>query len=867
MDQDKEGAVVKVVQVGYKLDETVRSLPVVRMIFGYGLVVVFMAIAINAGEAHVQCLFVVASMVTLFVLEPIPYQSSCMLPLFLFPVARLLVAQKLFGVYMNDEILRSISSGLVGLIALKSPLSRRLCLYLLCVTGVQVGRVLVSVMLLVFLVSMVVDATMTTGILAGFVDPLIFEIYANNLRIRYAAHMRSDLKAPDASVTEVDFMFKDTAKHRSALGTTARMGDTVQLTQEDWEEPVFALDSRGNIRQLILYVDRKEEAHQVRSGAASPLPQDLAENPDMRREQVTEALRTFGVDLSQLGLKLELEEEAKSEAPAKAPASRCPPLPPTESEGDQSKADGKSEVSERGKKGAKSKKSDRAAADRKGEKNVLESSVSKSKKNSASDEANESITTPQKDGADVEDGKKAGSRQKQKGQEAKAAVSGKGQTSKAQDETVTHGGKDSGKEVDASSTLKTTASKTSKKKAKKKGLSGAAGSSLAPLTTGVTKSLSKNTTQEDSAVPQQHVQFSHALYWDRTPSVASASRGDAETGSTSGTLFSKEPTQCFYVTEHRQQVYRKGNPSVSASPRLRPHSSAARGGKKDVISTGKRASDDVEDDSGSSAGRSQSSERPRFVDTSFGVSESKRYFVVDFNGRVPSGRRERSRRHKDVMKSKRKLLRRKRKSTDLTAEERVRSEGEPRAILPDHRGDFGGDSSRRTRRQPREKPWVERVDESATYNPFLATDVSFRLRRSLSKPGLLWKLGRYCAERGDSLRNLLLARHQQVFATADTDRGADPETPLSQLENKDRDSLSSGVDWQPEEDDEMKKSSRPAGKDRSKGDHEGDQGGGAPNADGGEALGGPGTEGSAKAHEYGLGGARELEAIILEEKE
>ncbi|KAK8762239.1 hypothetical protein V5799_026494 [Amblyomma americanum] len=668
MDQDKEGAVVKVVQVGYKLDETVRSLPVVRMIFGYGLVVVFMAIAINAGEA--------------------------------------------------DEILRSISSGLVGLIALKSPLSRRLCLYLLCVTGVQVGRVLVSVMLLVFLVSMVVDATMTTGILAGFVDPLIFEIYANNLRIRYAAHMRSDLKAPDASVTEVDFMFKDTAKHRSALGSTARMGDTVQLTQEDWEEPVFALDSRGNIRQLIL-----------------------------------------------------------------------------------------------------------------------------------------SLTAPQKDGADVEDGKKAGSRQKQKGQEAKAAVSGKGQSSKAQDETVTHGGKDSGKEVDASSTLKTTASKTSKKKAKKKGLSGGAGSSSAPLTTGVTKSLSKNTTQEDSAVPQQHVQFSHVLYWDRTPSVASASRGDAETGSTSAALFSKEPAQCFYVTEHRQQVYRKGNPSVSASPRLRLHSSAARGGKKDVISTGKRASDDVEDDSGSSAGRSQSSERPRFVDTSFGVSESKRYFVVDFSGRVPSGRRERSRRHKDVIKSKRKLLRRKRKSTDLTAEERVRSEGEPRAILPDHRGDFGGDSSRRTRRQPREKPWVERVDESATYNPFLATDVSFRLRRSLSKPGLLWKLGRYCAERGDSLRNLLLARHQQVFATADTDRGADPETPLNQLENKDRDSLSSGVDWQPEEDDEMKKSSRPADKDRSKGDHEGDQGGGAPNADGGEALGGPGTEGSAKAHEYGLGGA------------
>ncbi|KAK8775770.1 hypothetical protein V5799_030884 [Amblyomma americanum] len=759
MDQDKEGAVVKVVQVGYKLDETVRSLPVVRMIFGYGLVVVFMAIAINAGEA--------------------------------------------------DEILRSISSGLVGLIALKSPLSRRLCLYLLCVTGVQVGRVLVSVMLLVFLVSMVVDATMTTGILAGFVDPLIFEIYANNLRIRYAAHMRSDLKAPDASVTEVDFMFKDTAKHRSALGTTARMGDTVQLTQEDWEEPVFALDSRGNIRQLILYVDRKEEgAHQVRSGAASPLPQDLAENPDMRREQVTEALRTFGVDLSQLGLKLELEEEV-SELLVLMFTGIRKPIPGT---------------------------------------------------------PDQSLTAPQKDGADVEDGKNAGSRQKQKGQEAKAAVSGKGQSSKAQDETVTHGGKDSGKEVDASSTLKTTASKTSKKKAKKKGLSGGAGSSSAPLTTGVTKSLSKNTTQEDSAVPQQHVQFSHVLYWDRTPSVASASRGDAETGSTSGTLFSKEPAQCFYVTEHRQQVYRKGNPSVSASPRLRLHSSAARGGKKDVISTGKRASDDVEDDSGSSAGRSQSSERPRFVDTSFGVSESKRYFVVDFSGRVPSGRRERSRRHKDVIKSKRKLLRRKRKSTDLTAEERVRSEGEPRAILPDHRGDFGGDSSRRTRRQPREKPWVERVDESATYNPFLATDVSFRLRRSLSKPGLLWKLGRYCAERGDSLRNLLLARHQQVFATADTDRGADPETPLNQLENKDRDSLSSGVDWQPEEDDEMK-SSRPADKDRSKGDHEGDQGGGAPNADGGEALGGLGTEGSAKAHEYGLGGARELEAIILEEKE
>ncbi|KAH7952784.1 hypothetical protein HPB49_001073 [Dermacentor silvarum] len=200
MEKVKPG-VVKVVQVGYKLDETAHALPALRMVLGYAFSCFFMIMAVASKMAHVQCLFVVATMVTLFVLEPIPYQCTCMLPLFLFPISRLLVAHKLFGIYMNpkpwslqDEILRSISSVLVGLIALKSPLSRRLCLWFLSVTGVRVSRVLLCVMLLVFLVSMLVDATMTTGILAGFVDPLIFEIYANNLRIRYAEHVRAGVK-------------------------------------------------------------------------------------------------------------------------------------------------------------------------------------------------------------------------------------------------------------------------------------------------------------------------------------------------------------------------------------------------------------------------------------------------------------------------------------------------------------------------------------------------------------------------------------------------------------------------------------------------------------------------------------------------
>ncbi|KAH8040764.1 hypothetical protein HPB51_012934 [Rhipicephalus microplus] len=225
--------VVKVVQVGYKLDETAQALPAVRMLLGYGFSGFFMIMALASNAAHVQCLFVVATMVTLFVLEPIQYQCSCMLPLFLFPISRLLVAHKLFGVYMNDEILRSISSVLVGLIALKSPLSRRLCLWFLCLTGVRVSRVLLGVMLLVFLVSMLVDATMTTGILAGFVDPLIFEIYANNLRMRYAEHVRGGLKEADDTLTEVDFVFKDPAKQRHVVSGEARMDDTVEeVTQE-----------------------------------------------------------------------------------------------------------------------------------------------------------------------------------------------------------------------------------------------------------------------------------------------------------------------------------------------------------------------------------------------------------------------------------------------------------------------------------------------------------------------------------------------------------------------------------------------------------------------------------------------------------
>lgn len=83
---------------------------------------------------------------------------------------------------------------LVGLIAMKSPVSRRASLWLLRMTGVRVWRVLLSVMMIAFVVSMFIDPTMATGILAGFMDALVLEMYTNNLRIRYANYLLSVLK-------------------------------------------------------------------------------------------------------------------------------------------------------------------------------------------------------------------------------------------------------------------------------------------------------------------------------------------------------------------------------------------------------------------------------------------------------------------------------------------------------------------------------------------------------------------------------------------------------------------------------------------------------------------------------------------------
>ncbi|KAH7969047.1 hypothetical protein HPB52_014070 [Rhipicephalus sanguineus] len=159
-------------------------------------------------------------------------------------------------------------------------------------------------MLLVFFVSMLVDATMTTGILAGFVDPLIFEIYANNLRIRYAEHVRAGLKEgrnPDGGRLRV----QGPRQAATRGDREARMNDTVEeVTQE--VEPMFAVDTEGNIREMVMVMDRDEGEAQN----APDLQTIVAENPEMRREQVSEALRSFGIDLQKMGLKLELQNTA-----------------------------------------------------------------------------------------------------------------------------------------------------------------------------------------------------------------------------------------------------------------------------------------------------------------------------------------------------------------------------------------------------------------------------------------------------------------------------------------------------------------------------------------------------------------------------
>ncbi|CAN7992634.1 unnamed protein product [Ixodes hexagonus] len=138
---------------------------------------------------------------------------------------------------------------LVGLIAMKSPFSRRASLWLLRVTGVGMWLVLFAVMTIAFCVSMFVDATMATGILAGFVDALVFELYANNLRIRYARHLLSSVKPREQTPEEVDFVFKDplTQKRRHSTVAALFMGE-----KDSW-----SLDSEGILKEKIVVVDRE----------------------------------------------------------------------------------------------------------------------------------------------------------------------------------------------------------------------------------------------------------------------------------------------------------------------------------------------------------------------------------------------------------------------------------------------------------------------------------------------------------------------------------------------------------------------------------------------------------------------------------
>ncbi|CAN8026721.1 unnamed protein product [Ixodes persulcatus] len=133
---------------------------------------------------------------------------------------------------------------LVGLIAMKSPVSRRASLWWLRMTGVRVWRVLLSVMVIAFIVSMFIDPTMATGILAGFMDALVLEVYANNLRIRYAYHLLSVVKPTEAAPAVVDFVIKDSLndwrRHSYADSTRAGM-------QDGW-----SMDSQGKLKKIVV---------------------------------------------------------------------------------------------------------------------------------------------------------------------------------------------------------------------------------------------------------------------------------------------------------------------------------------------------------------------------------------------------------------------------------------------------------------------------------------------------------------------------------------------------------------------------------------------------------------------------------------
>ncbi|KAL1434764.1 hypothetical protein MTO96_001662 [Rhipicephalus appendiculatus] len=543
------------------------------MLLGYGFSCFFMIMAMASKVAHVQCLFVVATMVTLFVLEPIQYQCSCMLPLFLFPISRLLVAHKLFGVYMNDEILRSISSVLVGLIALKSPLSRRLCLWFLCVTGVRVSRVLLSVMLLVFLVSMLVDAN---------------DDHGNTGRLRGSAHLRNLREQPahpirrtrprrpqaDATLTEVDFVFKDPAKQRRVVAGEARMNDTVEeVTQE--VEPMFALDSEGNVLETVMVMDRNEGEVQKRPD----LPTTLADNPEMRREQLSEALRSFGIDLQKMGLKLELQDSAMDAKSVKTVDYRTAVTHVSGAE----------------------------------DKLLLDD-------DNPGRESHLSLTT--------------------------LKIHGKNRSSKTPDATTSKASKQSHARQGSADGAKNT-NKDSASAAQKQATDGEEGASARGAT--------------PAASSPQHVQFSHVIY--RAPSIPASCGRAADTGSAAANLFLRERIPHSHFMEDGQTVYQDRHAARASQGTLRDEN-ASQWSTTAMIGTSKCSSESTLNETHPSKRHCEAHEKLAFSDNVFSGSNIED-FVLDFSGRLSGGQRRHSGRRKDVLKYKRGLLRRKRKSTDL----------------------------------------------------------------------------------------------------------------------------------------------------------------------------------------------------------
>ncbi|XP_075742159.1 uncharacterized protein LOC142795369 [Rhipicephalus microplus] len=265
-----------------------------------------------------------------------------------------------------------------------------------------------------------------------------------------------------------------------------------------------------------------------------------------------------------------------------------------------------------------------------------------------------------------------------------------------------------------------------------------------------TRSFSKATTPAASS--PQHVLFSHVVY--PAPSIPTSCGHAAETGSALANCFLHERIPHSHSVEHEQMVCQERR-AARDSQSTHKDSNASQWSTTAMIGTSECGSNYVVNETDPSKRHCESHKKPAFSDKVFGAAEIKD-FVFDFSGHMPGVQRCQSRRRKDVLRSKRRLLRRKRKSIDLPKAS-AHCEG------PLH------DSVRteeETRCSPLDKAWVDRVDETQRYNPLLATDVSFRLRHSWSKRGLLWHVTRFCAERGDSLRNLF-TRQQQV-AVAET---------------------------------------------------------------------------------------------------